>query len=53
MTEAATPPDEAAATAAGSDMREKRQKFLRIFVIALITIAAIWGIWYLDRKSVV
>ena len=51
MTEAATPPDEAATTGAGPDMREKRQKFLRIFVIALVTIAAVWGIWYFFTQA--
>ena len=51
MTETATPPDEAAAIVAGSEMREKRQKFLRIFLIALVMIAAVWGIWYFFTQA--
>jgi len=51
MSETATPPDNAPATGAGSEMREKRQKFLRIFLIALVTIAAVWGIWYFITQA--
>lgn len=51
MSETATPPDDAPATGAGSEMREKRQKFLRIFLIALVTIAAVWGIWYFITQA--
>lgn len=32
--------------AAPSGNKEKRRKFLRIFAIALVTIAAVWGVWY-------